>query len=126
MAVLTIDGKSYDVVVLSITRKFAVLDSDKSGRSVAGDMIRSVIGTYYNYTVTIDTDRLSREQYNALYEIVSAPVASHTVVLPYGAGTISQKMYITGGEDTLSIDDSGNSWDGMTLEFIAVSPKRRS
>lgn len=125
MDVFKIDGKTYNVEILSIKRKFSVLDSDKSSRSIAGDMTRSIIGTYYNYTVQIDTDRLSRAEYDTLYEILSAPQESHTVVLPYGQTTITQKMYVTGGEDTLLIDDAGNVWSGMSIDFVAISAKRK-
>lgn len=123
--VLKINGYNYDVAVMSVKRKFVVLDSDKSGRSVSGTMIRSIIGTYYNYTVTIDTDNLNKNEYNELYDLVSLPAQSFDVELPFGDSIIKQEMYVTGGEDTLSTDDAGNSWNGLTLEFVAVDPARR-
>lgn len=125
MAVFTIDGIQYDVEVVSIKRKFSVLDGDKAGRAADGTMIRNIIGTYYNYSVQINTDRLTRADYDSLYELISAPLDSHAVVLPYGRGTISQSMYVTGGEDNLIIDDSGNVWDGLTIEFVAMTPYRK-
>lgn len=125
MDVFKIDGKTYNVEVLSIKRKFSVLDSDKSSRSIAGDMRRSIIGTYYNYTIQINADSLNREEYDELYEILSAPKERHTVVLPYGQTTISQKMYVTGGEDNLIIDDAGNVWSGMSIDFVAMSARRK-
>lgn len=125
MAVFTIDGTQYDVEVVSIKRKFSVLDGDKAGRAADGTMVRNIIGTYYNYSVQINTDRLSRADYDSLYELISAPFDAHAVVLPYGRGTIAQSMYVTGGEDNLIIDDSGNVWDGLTLEFVAMTPYRK-
>lgn len=125
MDVFKIDGKTYNVEIASLTRKFSVLDSDKSSRSVAGDMRRSIIGTYYNYTMQINADSLSRAEYDELYEILSAPQESHTVVLPYGQTTISQKMYVTGGDDSLNVDDAGNVWSGMSIDFVAMSAKRK-
>lgn len=125
MSVFTIDGNAYDVEIVSLKRKFSVLDGDKAGRASDGSMMRNIIGTYYNYSMQLNTDRLSRSQYDSLYEILSAPQDSHTVVLPYGRGTITQQMYVTGGEDELRIDDKGNIWDGLSIEFVAMTPKRK-
>lgn len=125
MSVFTIDGNAYDVEIISLKRKFSVLDGDKAGRASDGSMMRNIIGTYYNYSMQLNTDRLSRSQYDELYEILSAPQDSHTVVLPYGRGTITQQMYVTGGEDELKTDDKGNIWDGLSIEFVAMTPKRK-
>ena len=125
MSVFTIDGNAYDVEIISLKRKFSVLDGDKAGRASDGSMMRNIIGTYYNYSMQLNTDRLSRSQYDELYEILSAPQDSHTVVLPYGRGTITQQMYVTGGEDELKTDDKGNIWDGLSIEFVAMTPKSK-
>ena len=55
MAVFKIDGNSYDVEIGSIKRKFSVLDGDKAGRAADGSMMRNIIGTYYNYSMQINT-----------------------------------------------------------------------
>ena len=125
MAVFTIDGSSYDVEIVSLKRKFSVLDGDKAVRAADGSMMRNIIGTYYNYSMQINTERLSRAQYDSLYEILSAPADSHTVVFPYGRGTLSQQMYVTGGEDDLRIDNAGNIWDNLSIEFVAMTPNRK-
>ena len=125
MAIFTIDGRSYDVEIVSLKRKFSVLDGDKAGRAADGSMMRNIIGTYYNYSMQINTERLSRSEYDSLYEILSAPADSHTVVLPYGRETLSQQMYVTGGEDDLRIDNAGNIWDNLSIEFVAMTPKRK-
>lgn len=125
MAVFTIDGNSYDVEIVSLKRKFSVTDGNKAGRAADGSMMRNIIGTYYNYSMQINTERLSRSDYDSLYEILSAPVDSHTVVLPYGRTTLTQKMYVTGGEDDLRIDDNGNIWDNLSIEFVAMKPNRK-
>lgn len=125
MAVFTIDGRNYDVEIVSLKRKFSVLDGDKAGRAADGSMMRNIIGTYYNYSMQINTERLSRSEYDSLYEILSAPVDSHTVVLPYGRTILTQKMYVTGGEDDLRIDNAGNIWDNLSIEFVAMTPKRK-
>lgn len=122
--VFTLDGIAYNVSVQELKRSFSVLDSDKSGRSLNGSMVRDVIGTFYNYKMTLGTSDLSRSSYNALYEAISAPVDSHLAVFPYGDSVLSQRMYITSGEDGLFCDDDGNTWSGLSLNFIAMEPQR--
>ena len=50
---LTVDGKKYNVLVTSLTRKFQVLDGKNAERTLSGAMIRDIIGTFYNYEITI-------------------------------------------------------------------------
>ena len=125
MAVFKIDGNSYDVEIVSIKRKFSVLDGDKAGRAADGSMMRNIIGTYYNYSMQINTERLSRSDYDSREELLSAPADSHTVGLPSGRTTLTQKMYVTGGEDDLRIDNNGNIWDNLSIEFVAMTPNRK-
>ena len=78
--VFTVDGVEYRRIhVLSLKRSFAVLDGENAGRMMEGSMQRDLIGTYYNYSLVIDPDDTDPEEYDALYEILSAPVKSHTV-----------------------------------------------
>ena len=51
--VFMVDGIAYNVDVLSLIRKFSVMDTDKSGRTQDGQMYRDVVGTFYNYTITV-------------------------------------------------------------------------
>lgn len=127
MTKITIDGMDFTAAVTKLQRSFSVLDSENTGRTLAGDMQRDVIGTYYNYTVDIDTSFLSRSEYDTLYEKLSSPDEFHTMVLPYGQTTYSFKAYVTSGKDELKrIDKNGNLWDGISVNFIAKSPKRRA
>ena len=128
MAIFAVDGVEYHVKVpeKGITRSFSVLDTDKSGRSQSGDMIRDIIGTYYNYTIQIDTENLDFEEYDKLYEELSSPKDWHMITVPYGQGTLTFKAYVTSGEDTLGmVYKSGKKWSGLKINFIAMSPQRR-
>lgn len=126
MAAFKIDGIEYNVTVPAggIKRSFSVLDTDKSGRSQSGDMIRDIIGTYYNYTIQINTKLLKNSEYDALYEIVSSPTEWHMLEVPYGQTTITFKAYVTGGEDSFDsvAKDGTRRWKGLTLKFVAMSP----
>ena len=113
MAAFMIDGVAYNVAVPSRKRKFSVLDGKNAGR------------TFYNYTLELDTKMLDRAQYDALYEVLSAPEDSHTVVFPYGQTTLSFEAYVTSGEDALvRMTGSGNYWKGLKVNLIAMAPQR--
>ena len=127
MAVFTLDGVTYDVLVprKGIKRSGKILDGDNAGRNKPGDMIRDIIGTYYNYSMQIDTSRLNAAAYDQLYEALTAPVDSHTLKVPYGQGTITFEAYIANVDDTLDLmEDTRNLWGELTVNFIAMSPHR--
>ena len=126
--VVSIDGVYYDISIpeSGITRSFEIADTDKAKRLINGNMVRDVIGTYYNYTVAFNTKNLNRAEYDRLYEQISAPVDSHTIAIPYGQSILTFEAYVTNGQDVLKkIDAEGNKWEGITINFIAMQPKRR-
>lgn len=126
MNVFTIDGVPYNVAVTKFERTFAVTDTDKAGRSINGNMIRDIIGTFYNYSMSIDSRNVSQGEYNSLYQILSAPVDSHNFVFPYNGETISFKGYVTNGKDTLKTMKEGkNKWTGLEINIISMEPQRR-
>ena len=125
--VFTIDGRAYNVRVMSLTRSFEVLDGENTGRTIAdGAMFRDIIGTYYNYEMEIDCSKLSPGDYDELWEILSAPVDSHAVSFPYGhAGVLMQQMYVSSGSDQLQrVEDGKNFWAGFKIKYIAMRAKR--
>lgn len=125
--IICIDGTYFNIFIPEngIKRSFSVADSDKAGRNIMGQMIRDIIGTYYNYTVMFETKYLSHSEYDRLYEVLSAPVDYHVITAPYGQTTLTFNAYVTGGEDTIKrIDKSGNHWTGLSVDFISMSPIR--
>ena len=129
MGIFSIDGKEYNVTVPAggIQRSFSVLDTDKSGRSQSGDMIRDIIGTYYNYSIEINTKMLNYDEYDQLYEIISSPTEYHILTVPYGQTTLTFKAYVKSGSDSFDVKgkDGKIRWKGLKLNFIAMSPQRR-
>ncbi len=124
--VFSIDGVNYNVAVTSIERNFEVLDTDNSGRVIAkGEMIRDVIGTFYNYTIKLETRNLDLADYDKLYEVISAPRRSHVITVPYGQTTKTFRAYITSGKDKMvRRDRRGNHWSGLSLKFVAMEANR--
>lgn len=125
--VFTVDGVEYRRIhVLSLKRSFSVLDGENAGRMMEGSMQRDLIGTYYNYSLVIDPDDTDPEEYDALYEILSAPVKSHTVSFPYGRDVLTLEAYVANGEDELlDIFNGQNRWDNLTINFVSMEPQRR-
>lgn len=125
--VFTIDGVPYSKIhVLSLKRSFAVMDGENAGRTMDAAMQRDLLGTFYNYSLVIDPEETDPEEYDSLYETLSAPVASHTVSFPYGRSELTFEAYVANGEDELfDIFNGQNRWDNLTLNFIAMEPQRR-
>ena len=118
-----IDGVGYRVHVLKLTRKFSVLDSEKAGRTMDGQMYREPIGTFYNYSMTVAPLGNNRDL-DKFWDVISKPQKSHQCRFPYGQKTLTQKMYVTAGEQRLRRAAPGkNHWDELTLEFTALAPE---
>lgn len=97
------------------------------GRAIStAKMTRDVLGTFYNYSLEIDRSFMTEEEYTTLYDILSAPVDSHQIVVPYNDTLLTFEAYVTNGSDKLKyIDEHGvQHWEGLSCNFIAMSPER--
>lgn len=122
---LTVDGKKYNVLVTGLARKFQVLDGENAERTLSGATIRDIIGTFYNYEITILPAVGKYGDYDALYEVLSAPQDSHRIVVPYAQSTLTFNAYVTAGQDKLIRKKSGEAyWTGLSVQFIAMAPQR--
>ena len=97
-ALFRMDGNTYNVSVMALSRKMSIMDTDKTGRTQDGQMYREVIGTFYNYSMTIREREGDGAAMEAFWEAISQPVSSHICEFPYGQETLTQKMYVTSGE----------------------------
>ena len=127
--VFNIDGLSLRVFVTELRRTFQVLDSEVSGRLQSVRMFRDIEGTFYNYKMSVEPDPKYRDDYNTFYEIISAPVESHTLIFPYGDTMMEFEAYVTSGEDSFRNRKPGgksvNLWSGLSIDFTAMEPQRR-
>ena len=123
--IFTVDGEPYNVRVKKLSRSFSVMDSDKTGRAQSGAMYRDPIGTYYNYTMVVDTRGNDVDALDAFWEVMSTPDKSHRCVFPYNQETLTQDMYVTSGSQELKLmDKNGNHWGELSINFIAMKPKK--
>lgn len=122
--VFMIDGIAYNVHVTDLTRRFSVLDTDKSGRTMDGEMYRDPIGTFYNYSMTVSPKEGDTASMDAFWEKITQPRAYLTCTFPYNQSTLTQKMYITSGDQSvMRIVGEKVYWGDITINFIAMSPK---
>lgn len=122
----SIDGVTYDgVLVSSLRRSFEIRDGRNSGTAQSGKTIRDITGTYFAYELTIDASLLTPDEYDSLYEVLCAPVASHNVVFPYGQTTYQFEAEILDGSDDLILcEPDYNHWEELTITFQARKPNR--
>lgn len=123
---ITVDGVTYTHIhVTSLRRSFQVLDGDNAGRVMSGAMVRDVIGTYYNYSMAIDADGNYPQEYDRIYEVLSAPTPYHIIIVPYAQTTLTFRAYVTNGSDDLGyMAETQNRWGNLSVNFIAMSPQR--
>ena len=123
LQVFEMDGAYYDVEVVALKREFAVSDTKNSGRMLDGTMYREPVGTFYHYTMTVRPKPGAQEQMDAFWDAISQPVVSHVCTFPYNQTTISQNMYVTGGEQALTLlGQEGAAWDQAVIRFVALRP----
>lgn len=128
-SIFSIDGQTFNIKIAqdSIKRSAQILDSDETERKQDGDIYRDIIGKYVNYTLSVDTSLLDVEQYDTLFDILSAPVEKHSVTMPYGQSSITFDAYCSGVEDTLKrVEGNKQIWGGMTWTFVANGPLLRA
>lgn len=128
-SVFSVDGVEYPGVCVKspIHRSFNVLDGENAGRTMDGRMQRDIIGTYYTYRLEFDASHSDPEEYDALFEALSAPVDSHTLTVPFGQDVLTFEAYVANGEDDLSriYRDESRKWDNLAVNFVAMEPIRR-
>lgn len=125
---ITIDGIEYNIRIKyeTLKRAFEIDEGSNSGVSIDGTMIRDIIGTRYNYQIDIEPDPENPSDYDAFYELISSPIASHEVSFPYGQETITFNAAIKSGTDIYyGVVGCMRRWAGLSIVFQAFEPQRR-
>lgn len=120
-----IDGRGFSGVgVESLKRSFRIPDGTNAGDMLSGDYERDPVGTYYDYDLVITTADLASNEYDDLFEILSAPVNSHIVQMPYGMRSLTFEAMISTGGDELIPMDNGTWWGNLNVSIRAMKPQR--
>lgn len=125
---IMVDGVHYAVNVdyATLVRQFELIEGDNGGRMISGRETRDLIGTGYSYTMKLQPDPRYIDDYDALYEVLSAPQESHMITVPYGQGSISFEAMIEGGSDTYQGKVGGKQiWKGLNISFKCIEPYRQ-
>ena len=124
-APFTLDGRTFKVGVKSIKRRGVIGErSSGNAKTMSGEIRRDLNGTYFHYTMTIDLRLIKPNDYDALYDILTAPVNSHTVTVPYGQETLTYEAYIESVEDVVARLGAVNVWNNLTVTFYSQKPIR--
>lgn len=119
-----VNGKEYNVHVMSLTQNFTVKDAADMEYTQDGGIYRDPLGTYYNYTMTIAEKDGDREALDAFFDEISKPVKSHVCVFPHNQVTMTQNMYVTsGGRSIRRLKENATHWGEVTINFVAMAPK---
>lgn len=124
---IVVDGVEYRVRVVyeSLSRSFSIVEGPNGGTAITARTIRDIIGTKYDYEMRVEPDLRYPEDYDAFYEVISAPVESHMVEMPYGSGVMKFEAMIVSGEDTYAgILVNRNAWKGLRVQFKPILPQR--
>lgn len=126
MSLITIDSTTYDVGVIRITRK-ASQKVESLGTTLDLRKHYDVKGTYYDYEVEFFPRKMSLNDYDALYEVLTDPQESHSVTLPYGQSDLTFEARVTASDDVL-ISRYGNKtkWGSIKVTFEALTPQKEA
>ena len=121
----TVDGVAWSIPC-DIERVSEVTASEISGLMLDGSYFNDVIGTYLKYTVKLAVPMNMRDQYNALYEIISNPVDGHSFVFPYGSGTVTVTGRVSSISDVyVRMAGGGVYWKGIKFDVTSNAPVKQ-
>lgn len=121
---IIIDGKLYDVPLVSVKRNFDVLDKYAERNEEDGDLLREILGVYANYTLTfgiVEDDNL----YEALVDKLTEPKEFHEFSIPTTKGSFKFKGYISRvSDEILKIYNNTTKFQNLTCQFTMKKPFR--
>lgn len=125
---IIMDGITYNVRIKAdpgMEESFRIDDGPNSGTSLAGTEIPDIMGTYYDHTFTVERNPAYPDDYDKFFLAISAPVESHTFVLPHGQGTITYKARVKSGAHTyVGILGGRRIYKNLQVSVQTVAPQR--
>lgn len=120
---LIIDSVSYDIPVISMTRKADFLDKFAE-RTADGKLHRELIGVYFNYQIQLGSIT-DLNEYADLWDVLTEPTEFHTVTVPDETGSTTFTAYFASITDKVrKIKNSETYFTGLKVNFIAQEPAR--
>lgn len=123
---LQIDGKTYDVSVLSIKESANILYSENTGRtmSIGARMTLDPLGTFIGHKIVVKRKGENVKEYDRLYNDVIRPrYDGMTVKAVHDQTTINYDAYVSAAErEVQKIDDVGKAvyWKEMEINIVPM------
>lgn len=123
---IVVDGVCYRVRIVydSMSRSFSIVEGPNGGTAITARAIRDIIGTKYAYEMQVEPDPRYPEDYDAFYQVISAPVESHIVEMPYNGKSMQFEAMILSGSDTYGGIMGRNVWKHLRVQFAPITPQR--
>lgn len=119
-----IDGIPWDVPC-SVKRTAEMTASEISGMLLDKTYFNDVIGTYMSYTVALAVPFDMENEYAALYDMLTDPVAFHSMTFPYNGEdlNINARIQVV-SDDYVRQPNNGRYWRNTEFTAIATAPTR--
>lgn len=120
----SIDGHEWPYPV-DVSREADIRSTDLSGELMNGVYYNDVKGTYFNYTVKMAVPINKRGDITLYYDALTAPLSSHTFVLPYNQETVTLLGRVENVSDVyVRLPNGGTYWRGLQFTILASSPSK--
>lgn len=124
--VVKINGKSYDVLVLSIEENFSILYSENTGRTLSetARMTLDPIGTFIGHKVKFGRKNGSEADYDALFDFAATPrFVGVNLEIVHGQEVINYEAYVSSGARAVRNISKNNLkvyWGELELNFVPM------
>lgn len=119
-----IDGFEYNISC-EIKRTAEIKSSEISGFLMDKTYLNDVYGTFMRYEIALEVPVWAQSRYAALYEILTAPIGWHTLVLPYNDTEITINAKIEVVSDNYVGERNGRKrWRKTTFTATANHPSK--
>lgn len=120
----SIDGVEWNIPC-QVIRTAEIKSTDISGMMMNGVWYNDVIGTYMQYEVAIAVPITMRDEYYAVYEILTQPVPYHEFILPYNAEVVTFNGRIESiSDEYVYMGEDNNWWKGVRFTVISSTPSK--
>jgi hypothetical protein len=121
-----IDGKKYNVNIISIEESFSILYTENTGRTlgVGSPMTLDPLGTFYSHKISFKRNKDHYKDFDDLYDFCAVPrYDGFNIEIAHNQTTIKYKAYVSQGTRTLKrIDEKAHitQWGEFQANFVPI------
>lgn len=125
MSLITIDGNTYNVGTVSLSRSFElVVDTLTQGEMLDFSYTEDIAATRITYSMSVQPRTGRHDDYDAFVDDITAPKNNRIITVPYGQGTLMFEANVSSAGDSLLNAHSINKWGGCSVKFKPIKPQR--